>query len=155
MFACRWMFFFFDTHLHRAFTIAFTDTSLYVIETLPSYKGWRGEDAALPCNFSGNFSQVCWKKDKEIVRCHNDTISGENRIRMDGDFGLIITELQLTDEANFTCQVTRMDGTKISSGTYLTVNGNNKNLTYTENSSVGVIMYQEWLSFYQPYVYMV
>ena len=118
--------FFFSTHscIEQLLLFLYTDTSLYEIETLPSYTGWKGEDAALSCEFSGNFSRVCWKKETEVVRCHSDTISGASRFRLDDDFGLVITDLQVLDEANFTCQVTRMDGTMISNVTLLVVNGN-------------------------------
>ena len=109
-----------DEHL---FLFLYTDASLYVIETLPSYTGWKGEDAALPCEFSGNFSRVCWKKETEVVRCHNDTLTGESLFRLDDDFGLVITDLQLADEAKFKCEVTRMDGTIIFNSTSLSVNG--------------------------------
>ena len=65
-------------------------------------------------------SSVHW----DVLKYSNGTtISKDSRYSMDDDFGLIIDNLELTDESIFICEVVGMNGYKLKNSTVLTVNG--------------------------------
>ncbi|XP_071503779.1 uncharacterized protein [Diadema antillarum] len=97
--------------------ILFNSTNLTVnvpvIETDPTIHGWTGEDIQLPCDFKEEPLAVYWVKESmsnpELSTSKafydGDFVSMEQRFDIDENFNLFITDLAVSDEGLYICQV--------------------------------------------------
>eukprot|EP00057_Strongylocentrotus_purpuratus_P011130 XP_011665604.1 PREDICTED: uncharacterized protein LOC105438925 [Strongylocentrotus purpuratus] len=102
------------------------------IFTEPSISGWAGHSVNLQCAFIGTPQRVLWnrvqgkpetKSVETVLRYTSDgyEVLGDRRYSWSDNYRLIIKDLRVLDEGNFTCLVSRTDGTKIQTTTVLTV----------------------------------
>ena len=90
----------------------------------------------LPCEIPSTPLQVAWRKEASgtgdslvTVRLYTNgttamtAVHDDKRFDMDLEYSLIISTLEVADEAIFSCEVIRMDGQKIENATNLIVNG--------------------------------
>ncbi|XP_071476620.1 uncharacterized protein [Diadema antillarum] len=99
-----------------------------VVSTVPDVLGWKGEDISLPCDIPEEPLAVYWIK---------ETISGqetkagffdgsfestEERFKMNMNFSLVITDLEVADEGLYNCQVALIDFETLENSTFVTVN---------------------------------
>ncbi|XP_030833494.1 uncharacterized protein LOC105446464 isoform X2 [Strongylocentrotus purpuratus] len=108
------------------------DPKQNIMYTIPEIIGWKGKSVILPCDFQGTPSLVSWTRErsdewntsvqtvaefKDDVSCKTEWI----QYACSRGYGLIITNLKLSEEANFTCTVVKTDGAFLKNTTSLSV----------------------------------
>ncbi|XP_072181459.1 uncharacterized protein [Diadema setosum] len=101
-----------------------------VVGTTQIVQGWKGEDIRLPCIFQEQPLGVYWVKknssdpnqvtNKAIFYDGAITLK-EERFDIDSNFSLVITDLKVTDEGRYHCQVALHNLQDYSNSTTLTV----------------------------------
>ena len=104
------------------------------IFTEPSITGWAGHSVNLQCAFIGTPQRVLWnrvqgepetKSVETVLRYTSDgyEVLGDRRYSWSDNYGLIIRDLRVLDEGNFTCMVSKTGGAEIHNTTVLAVYG--------------------------------
>ncbi|XP_030834354.1 tyrosine-protein kinase-like otk [Strongylocentrotus purpuratus] len=112
---------------HNGFVIE-NNTDVRVLE--PSVIRWAGYTVNLQCAFRGTPEQVLWNRVQgpsvETVLRYTSggyEVLGDRRYSWSDNYGLIIRDLRVLDEGNFTCMVSKTGGSKMQTATVLTVQG--------------------------------
>nr|XP_054760111.1 uncharacterized protein LOC129266299 [Lytechinus pictus] len=109
------------------------DPDVVSIFTEPNMTGWARSSISIQCTFVGTPERVLWnraQKNSEInsvetvmrYTTNGYEVLGDRRYTWSNSFGLIIKDLQIMDEGNFTCMVSKPGGTEIENTTVLNVN---------------------------------
>ena len=88
----------------------------------------------LPCDFQGEAIKVIWNKEEgrdaikslqTVLKYDSDSfiVSGDSRYGWSFDFSLVLRDLVVTDEGNFTCQVWKKNEIELKNFTLLNING--------------------------------
>eukprot|EP00057_Strongylocentrotus_purpuratus_P021021 XP_011675495.1 PREDICTED: uncharacterized protein LOC105443694 isoform X2 [Strongylocentrotus purpuratus] len=108
------------------------DPAQVSIFTEPSITGWAGHSVNLQCAFRGTPERVLWnrvqgeaesKSVETVLRYTSggNEVLGDRRYSWSDNYGLIIRDLRVLDEGNFTCMVSKTGGTEIQNTTVLAV----------------------------------
>ncbi|XP_072181456.1 uncharacterized protein [Diadema setosum] len=101
-----------------------------VVDTVPTFQLREGGDIRLPCYFEEEPLVAIWAKEnsshqelttRKASFFNGNFISKEDRFDMDGNFSLVITDLQTADEGRYHCQIVLRDFEVFSNSTFLTV----------------------------------
>eukprot|EP00057_Strongylocentrotus_purpuratus_P027205 XP_011681679.1 PREDICTED: uncharacterized protein LOC105446458 [Strongylocentrotus purpuratus] len=103
-----------------------------VSKTEPIITGWAGHSVNLQCAFIGTPERVVWNRVQgdskktsveTVLRYTSDgyEVLGDWRYSWSNNYGLILRDLLVLDEGNFTCMVSKTGGTAIQNTTVLAV----------------------------------
>ncbi|XP_041470698.1 uncharacterized protein LOC121420209 [Lytechinus variegatus] len=124
---------------HRGFLIV-NNTAVRVLDpdvvsifTEPNMTGWAGFSINIQCTFVGTPERVLWNRAQKNSKINSvETVMryttngyevlGDRRYTWSKSYGLIIKDLEIMDEGNFTCMVSKPGGTEIENTTVLNVN---------------------------------
>ncbi|XP_071501244.1 protein rolling stone-like [Diadema antillarum] len=101
-----------------------------VVDTLPTVRGWKGQDIRLPCHFQGDPAIVAWVKEsisqlQQLTKAEfidGNFESREKGFDIDKNFSLVITDLKVADEGLYVCRVVLKNLENFESYVLLTVN---------------------------------
>ncbi|XP_071505931.1 uncharacterized protein [Diadema antillarum] len=103
-----------------------------VVGTAPNVRGWKGEKIRLRCDIQEEPVAVVWVKEsilhlQELRTTKAKFIDGnfesrEERFDIDENFSLIISDIEVTDEGLYHCQVVLKNFDAFENSTFMTIN---------------------------------